>query len=201
MRKVILQEFLSLDGLAAGADGSTDFIPEANSGDKSFMDGQLKMLEDIDTMILGRLTYEMFADYWPEAIHGDGEDKELEKIIGGLHKIVFSSTIERAPWGDQEPGVVIKGNAADELRKIKESPGKDIVLWGSVSLAQSLINGGLIDEVRLVTCPSVLGDGRPFFFKKVDALNLNLIGAKTFDRGSVELCYQPARAAATRTAQ
>jgi len=200
MRKAILQEFLSLDGFASGSDGNTDFIPAANNGDESLMDSQLKMLEDIDTMLLGRLTYEMFAGYWPNAIKADGEDKELAKIIGGLQKVVFSSTIDAAPWGDQEPGVVINGDAATELLKLKEKSGRDVVIWGSISLAQSLINGGLIDEYRLITCPIVLGEGRPFFFNKVDSVNLKLLDAKTFDRGSVELRYAPAKVASGKSA-
>ena len=200
MRKVILQEFLSLDGFAAAEDGGTDFIGESNGGDKSFMDSQLKMLDGIDAMILGRVTYELFAGYWPEASKGNGEDKELAKVIGGLDKIVFSNTIDAAPWGDLQPGVVIKGDADVELAKLKAKPGKDMILWGSISLAQSLINDGRIDEFRLVTCPIVMGNGRPFFFDRVEALSLKLLTAKTFDRGGVELIYAPEKVAAKQGA-
>lgn len=198
MRRVILQEFLTLDGMAAEADGGTDFIPGSNRGDQSLMEAQLKMLSDIDTMVLGRVTYEMFADYWPTAT--EGEDKELAKIIGGLDKFIFSKTLESAPWGDMKPGTVISGDAAEELPKVKGKPGKDIIIWGSISLVQDLINERLIDEYRLVTCPVVLGSGRAFFDETIDSTRLRLAGTTNFDRGSVELRYEPAEAASSRGA-
>lgn len=184
--------------MAAGPDGDTDFIPGTNQGDQSLLDGQLKMLEDVDTMVLGRVTYELFSGYWPKAT--EGEDKDLAKAINGLNKFVFSNTIDSAPWGPQDQAVVLKGDAVKELPKLKEKSGKDIIIWGSISLAQSLINAGLIDEYRMFTCPIVLGEGRPFFDEKVQSLNLKLIEAKTLDRGSVELKYTPAKTAAGQTA-
>jgi len=198
MRKVILQEFVTLDGMAAGPDGNTDFVPGSMQGDRSFMEEQMRLMKVVDTLLLGRKTYEMFASYWPQVKEGD--DKEFAEKIGQMHKFVFSNTIESAPWGDQEAGVVVNGDATKELVKIKAKPGKNMIIWGSISLSQDLINEGLIDEYRLVTCPVVLGSGRPFFDDKVDSSNVKFLEAKTFDRGAVQLKYEPAKTVAKQTA-
>ena len=198
MRRVILQEFLTLDGMAADSDGGTDFVQGSMQGDRSFIAEQLKLTDAADTILLGRKTYEMFASYWPTV--KDGEDKELAERLGSMKKFVFSNTIDSAPWGDQEPGSVVKGDAAQQLPELKQKPGKDMIIWGSISLAQSLMNVGLIDEYRLVTCPVVLGKGRPFFDGNVAPLDMKSVEAKTFDKGGVQLKYEPAKGTAGRSA-
>jgi dihydrofolate reductase len=194
MRKVILQEFVTLDGFAADENGGTDFVPETNQGDQTLVRDQTKMLETVDTMMLGRKTYEMFAEFWPNVTEGD--EKDFADKLNSMHKIVFSNTLETAPWGDWEAARVVNGRAEDEVPRLKEEPGKDIVIWGSLSLAQSLINEGLIDEYRLVTCPIFLGGGRPPF-DQVDSLGLKLVEAKPFEQGSVQLKYTPEPAASS----
>jgi dihydrofolate reductase len=104
MRNVILQEFVSLDGLAAGPNGSVDFVPASTQGDHSFGERQMGFMDSIDTILLGRVTYQMFAGHWPNV------------------------------------------TAECEVAKLKQSAGKDMVIWGSISLAQSLITAGLIDQ-------------------------------------------------------
>lgn len=187
MRKVILQEFVTLDGLAAGSHDSVDFIPASTQGDQSFGREQLKLMDAIDTILLGSVTYRMFADYWPEVTKG--EDKSFADKLNEIPKIVFSKTLDSAPWGKWEEAKVVKNSAAQEVAKLKQRSGKDMVIWGSISLAQSLMKEGLIDEYRLVTCPVVLGSGRPLFLDKVDALDLRLLEAKTLDLGAVQLRY------------
>lgn len=187
MRKVILQEFVTLDGLAAGSHDSVDFIPASTQGDQSFGREQLKLMDAIDTILLGSVTYRMFADYWP--VVTKGEDKSFADKLNEIPKIVFSKTLDSAPWGKWEEAKVVKNSAAQEVAKLKQRSGKDMVIWGSISLAQSLMKEGLIDEYRLVTCPVVLGSGRPLFLDKVDALDLRLLEAKTLDLGAVQLRY------------
>jgi dihydrofolate reductase len=187
MRKVILQEFVTLDGLAAGLNDSVDFVPASTRGDQSFGHEQLKLMEAVDTILLGRVTYRMFADYWPEVTQG--EDKQFADKLNALPKLVFSRTLENAPWGNWEEAKVVNNSAAKEVAKLQQQSGKDMVIWGSISLAQSLIKEGLIDEYRLVVCPIVLGGGRPLFLEKGDSFNLKLLEAKTFDLGAVQLRY------------
>lgn len=189
MRKVILQEFVTLDGLAAGPNGSVDFIPDATRGDQSFGQRQLGFIDTVDAILLGRVTYRMFADYWPKVT--TGEDKPFADRLNATPKIVFSKTLARAPWGEWDDAQVVSQGAAEEVMKLKQQPGKDMVMWGSITLAQSLMREGLIDEYQLVVCPVVLGNGRPLFRDKVDALDMSFLEARTFDMGSVLLKYQP----------
>jgi dihydrofolate reductase len=195
MRKVILQEFVTLDGLAAGQNDSVDFVPASTRGDQSFGQEQLKLMDNIDMILLGRVTYQMFAGYWPNVT--EGEDKSFADKLNGIPKIVFSKTLDRAPWGEWEEAKIVRNSAAKEVAKLKQQPGKDMVIWGSISLAQSLINEGVIDEYRLVMCPVVLGGGRPLFLDKVDSHDLKLVEAKTFDLGVAQLKYTTDKTAST----
>ena len=113
MRKVIVQEFVSLDGMAAGENDSVDFVPATTSGDESFGARQLSFMETVDTILLGRKTYELFAGYWPNVTSGD--DKEFADRINAIPKIVASRTLDRAPWGSYPPASVVKTSPAKEM--------------------------------------------------------------------------------------
>jgi dihydrofolate reductase len=184
MRKVIVQEFVSVDGLAAAADGNVDFIPASNTGDEQLGQRQVDFMDGIDAILLGPATYKMFAGYWPEA---DGHDKQLADKINATPKLVFSSTLERAPWGKHEAATVVKERAEDVLPDMKRVSGKDMVVWGSVGLAQSLVASGLVDSIQLIVCAVVLGEGRRLF--EVPFEPLALVSSRSFDRGSVLLDY------------
>ena len=183
MRKVMLQEFVSLDARASGPNDSVAFVPASNAGDASFGRHQMQLMDSVDTLLLGRKTYEMFRGYWPN-VASDAEDKAFADRINATPKIVFSHTLQSAPWGSFEPARIISGDLSAEVAKLT---GR-ILIWGSISLAQALMANGLIDEVRLVVCPVVLGDGRPFFADR--AINLTLLASQSFDRGAVELAYR-----------
>jgi dihydrofolate reductase len=191
MRKVILQEFVTLDGLVAGRNGSVDFVPAATRGDRSFGSSQLDFIDTIDTMLLGRITYEMFADYWPNVTEGD--DKPFADKLNAMHKIVFSKTLERAPWGEWPDAKIVTGNVPQQITGLKQQPGKHMIVWGSISLAESLIRERLIDEYQLVFCPLVLGEGRQLF-DGLESFDLKLSAASTFNRGAALLKYFPAAA-------
>lgn len=186
MRKVLVQEFVSLDGLASGPKDSVNFVPASMQGDKRFALEQLALMDRVDALLLGRKTYSMFAGYWPNVPEGD--EKEFADKINATLKIVFSKTLERAPWGNWTEGRIVRGSAAEEVRKLRQESGKDLLIWGSLSLVQDLAAAGLVDEYRLVLCPVVLGDGRSLFR---DAAHLQLAGSKALDRGAVSLTYTP----------
>ena len=190
MRKVILQEFLTLDGLAAGPNDNVDYVPAATEGDKSFGQEQLNLMDSIDTILLGRVTYQMFAGYWPNI--RKGKEKAFADKLNSIPKIVFSSTLDRAPWGDWEEAKVVSNSAVDEIKKLKQQKGKNMIIWGSISLAQSAIRAALIDEYRLVICPVVLGSGRPLFLTQVDPFAMKLLETESFDLGAVQLKYKAA---------
>jgi dihydrofolate reductase len=187
MRNVILQEFVTLNGLAVGPNGSVDFIPASTRGDRSFGQEQIELMEACDTILLGAVTYRMFSGYWPNVTEGD--DKPFADKLNGMRKVVFSQTLDRAPWGTWGEATIVKGRAADEVARLKSQSGKDMVIWGSISLAQSLIDARLVDEYRLVVCPVVLGSGRPLFHDGIASLDLKLLHARGLERGAVSLRY------------
>ncbi|MEX2284379.1 MAG: dihydrofolate reductase family protein [Gemmatimonadota bacterium] len=190
MRRVILQEFVTIDGLAAGPNDSVDFVPAATSGDQSFGQSQLGFIDSIDAILLGRVTYEMFAAYWPEVSSGD--DKPFADKLNAIPKVVFSKTLDRAPWGKWADATIVKTSAAMEVARLSRESGKDMVIWGSISLAQSFMRENLIDEYQLVVCPVVMGSGKPLFDNQAGPSDLKLLSTKSFDRGTVLLAYAPA---------
>jgi dihydrofolate reductase len=185
-RRLVLQEFISLDGLAAGKDDSVDFIPASTQGDATFGREQVALMDTVDTLVLGRRTYEMFAGFWPKVT--SGPEKEFADKWNALRKLVFSTTLTRAPWGSWPEASVVRGDIAEEIAKLRKEPGKDILLSGSISLAQALIRKASIDEYRLVLCPTTLGSGRMLFPKDASTL-LKLRSATMLERGAVSLIY------------
>jgi dihydrofolate reductase len=185
MRNVILQAFVTLEGFAAGPNGSVDFIPAATKDDRSFGRQQLALMGEVDTILLGRITYQMFSGYWPDA---KGEEREFAHMMSATPKIVFSRTLDRAPWGTWPECRIVATDPAEELERLKRAPGKNIVMWGSISVAQQLMKAGLIDEYRLVICPVALGDGRPLFAHAVP-LEISLSAAEKLDRGALYATY------------
>lgn len=183
MRKLIAEEWISLDGYAADRNGTTDFFPSTEANRYSDED-QLKFLEGIDTILLGRKTYEIFVDFWPT-------DKSKQEIIAPrlneIPKVVISGTLKHAPWGKWPNAEVRSGDAIDVVRKLKQQKGKDIVLWGSISLTQALMKADLIDELHLQVIPTQLGEGRLLFPKADRSRELTLVGTKLYDATGVML--------------
>ena len=187
MRKLILEEWMSLDGYISDKNGQLDFFTNLSPEQNKYSDlDQLKFLETIDAILLGRKTYELFADFWPTAT----PDKEIiADKLNTLPKIVFSNTISEAPWGKWMAAEVIKEEAVDAVRKLKTLPGKDMVMWGSISVAQSLMREDLIDEYHIQLCPVLTGGGRSLFTEQIKSSKLNLLEARKYETGNVFLNY------------
>ena len=188
MRKLILEEWISLDGHVTDKNDQLDFFtnltPEQN---KYSDDDQLKFLETIDIILLGRKTYELFVDFWP----GATTDKEvIADKLNETKKIVFSNTITKAPWGQWKEADIIAGEAADAIKKLKSLPGKDMVMWGSLSVAQALMRENLIDEYHIQLCPVLTGGGRKLFPGQMDFKQLNLFELRQYNTGTVFLNYK-----------
>jgi dihydrofolate reductase len=190
MPRVIVQEFVSIDGFASGLKGSVDFIPASMRGDRRFGREQTKLMDSIGVMLLGRVTYAMFAGYWPST--SDNDEQPFADKFNALPKIVFSSTLQHAPWGRWPEATIVRTNPAQEVARLKEHAGKDLFVSGSLSIAQSLISAQLVDEYRLVACPIVLGEGRRLFDNVGRAIRLELGDAHSLDRGAVSLTYRRA---------
>ncbi|MBD2701225.1 dihydrofolate reductase family protein [Spirosoma sp. BT702] len=188
MRKVILQEWVTIDGYAGGPKGEIDFFsaPElSQDSDQDLFD----FMDSIDTILLGANTYQMFVDYWPEA---KTDTEIIADRLNETPKLIFSKTLTQAPWGKWKPATVISEDAVETIRSLKEQSGKDMVLWGSISLAQSLMKAGLIDEYHLRVCPVVLGEGKALFPNSFSLPQLKHVATKTYKAGLVLLRYVPA---------
>lgn len=189
MRRLILEEWMSLDGHVADKNGQLDFFTNLTPEQNKYSDSdQLKFLETIDTILLGRKTYELFVDFWP----GATTDKEvIADKLNETNKIVFSNTITKAPWGQWAEAEVIAGEAVAAIRNLKLLPGKDMVMWGSISVAQSLMRANLIDEYHIQLCPILTGGGRKLFPEQININQLNLFEVRQYNTGTVFLNYKP----------
>lgn len=183
MRRVIFQEYVTLDGYAAGPNDELDFFDAvADQADEDNLD----FLEQVDTMLLGGRTYRLFADYWPTA-----DNEVIAPRLNRMRKVVVSRTLDAAPWGDWEPGEVVRDPIA-ATRELKAEDGKDVVVWGSISLFHTLFTAGLVDEVYLRVCPIVLGAGKATFPPASQSVQFELVEARPWATGGVVLRYQAA---------
>jgi len=187
MRKLIAQEFMSVDGFAADGNGSTQFfekIPKEKW--KEIDDDMLQFFNTIDTILLGANTYKIFAGYWPNIT---AEKEVVADPLNKTPKIIFSKTLKEAPWGTWEPAHVIPTSASEKIKQLRQENGKDMIVFGSLALVKSLLNDKLIDELQLRVCPSLLGSGMKFVPDGLSLVNMELTHSKTYASGIVALTY------------
>ena len=180
MRKIVAGLFITLDGVVEIPEEwmGPYFTPELGQANGSMMAAQ-------DAMLLGRITYEMFAAHWPN------QTGEMADTMNGTPKYVVSGTLESADW--QNTTLIPAANAAAEITALKERPGKNIGMTGSATLVSWLLRAGLLDELHLLVFPVVLGSGKRLFAGPgSDQLSLKLISSATFETGVVELTYAKA---------
>ncbi|MGC4953674.1 dihydrofolate reductase family protein [Actinomadura citrea] len=185
MRKLIVQQWVTVDNIAAEEDGGLSYVavePFSDKSDPAFKAAVMGFIDSVDTMILGANTYAQTKDYWPNA----SEQGEYGEKLNNLAKFVASSKLDDAPWGDF-PAATVTRDPAATVRELKEQSGKDIWLWGSLSLMRSLLAAGVVDEVRMLVCPASRGRGTRLFEDRQD---LNLIEAAPFDNGILLLRYE-----------
>ena len=189
MRKLILEEWVSLDGYVSDKNGELDFFTNLTPEQNKYSDaGQLKFLETVDTILLGRKTYELFVEFWPTAT----TDKEvIADRLNEIKKIVFSNTMIKAPWGQWPEAEVMAGEAIAAIKRLKSLPGKNMVMWGSISLAQSLMKENLIDEYHIQLCPVLTGGGKNFFPELTNFRQLHLSEVRQYNTGTIFLNYEP----------
>jgi dihydrofolate reductase len=181
VRKVVVQEFVTLDGFAAGPNGELDFVQSGSTADPTsgpFVEDQLAFISTLDSILLGAVTYRMFSEYWPEQTV---ETQGIADALNSTPKIVFSRTLDSAPWGSWEPARLVSGSAREEVRRLKEEDGGDMVVWGSLTLAESLMRDDLVDEYHLWVCPVVLGRGKRLFAEGLDERWMKHVETKNYD--------------------
>jgi dihydrofolate reductase len=146
-----------------------------------------------DTIILGRVTYQVMANYWQthsECLDYAREDIVFAEMINRYKKIVFSKTIHRLSWNNS---TLVAGDMNDEISRLKQLPGKDMIIYGSGKLVNSLMHSRLVDEFVLWVHPVLLGKGKPFFTEVNGQVDMELIDRKTFCSGVVALRYRVKR--------
>jgi dihydrofolate reductase len=181
MRKIILSNLMSLDGFFEGLNKELDwFVVE-----QEFFEFARNQLFEVDTILFGRVTYEMMAGYWP---HTTDNDPVITDRMNNLPKIVFSKTLSKVEWNNSS---LVKENVAEEIARLKQQPGKDMVIFGSGKLVSYLTQQGLIDEYRVILNPVILGTGNPLFKDLHDKLDLKLLHTKVLGSGVVILYYEP----------
>ena len=185
MRKVFLFNMITLDGFFEGPNQDISW----HHTDEEFNEFAIEQLNEIGTLLFGRVTYQGMASYWPteSAIK---DDPIVAGLMNSLPKLVFSKTLQKAEWNNSR---LIKDNIAEEILKLKKQPGKEMAVFGSADLLSTLIELDLIDEHRIMVNPVVLGSGTPLFKDVKSRLNLKLIQSRTFASGNVLLYYQSDR--------
>ena len=185
MRKLVLFMHVSLDGFAASTNGALDWV-SYDSELQQYADG---IVATVGSPVYGRVTYEMMAGYWPKVLNDPNEsdrNRAHAQWIDKATKIVFSRTMKKADWNNT---IVISDNIAEEVNKLKQQPGKDLVIFGSPGLAHSLMELDLIDEYQLTLNPVLLGGGIPVYQQIKNKTNLKLVKATVLKNGVVGLHY------------
>lgn len=187
MRKLIVFENVSVDGYFVDRDGGMDWA-HAGGDDaefRSFVEGNAS---SDGILVFGRITYEMMAGFWPTPAAQEMMPLVAERMNRG-HKIVFSRKMKKAEWSNTE---LLAGSPVDEIRRLKASSGKDLVILGSGSLVAQLAQAGLVDEFQFVVSPVALGGGRTLFEGAEDPVHFTLAGSRAFANGKVFVRYHPA---------
>ncbi|CAN5346757.1 dihydrofolate reductase family protein [soil metagenome] len=187
MGRIVVTEFVSLDGVIEAPGGGEDFkhggwsfeVDRGDEGDKFKLDETLSS----EALLLGRVTYEGFAKAWPSR-EGEFADK-----FNSMPKYVVSSSLAQPEWNNS---TVLRGDVAEAVAKVKQEQDGDIVVHGSARLVQTLIEQDLVDEFRLMVFPVVLGSGKRLFGETSDKKPLRLVDSKMVGDGVAILIYEPA---------
>ncbi len=182
MRKIIVFENVTLDGFMAGSKGEIDWAIRDEEVTQYSKEGQ----DSTAMFLFGRVTYEMMASFWPTPA-GKSANPVFAEVLNNTPKIVFSTTLKKADWHNTQ---VIKELTKDEILKLKQQPGKNMMIFGSGTIVNQLTKLELVDEYQLMVNPVILGKGKPLFKDIKDRINLKLLNTKTFSNGIVLLQYQ-----------
>ena len=183
MRKLIVFNLVTLDGFFTGLDGDISW----HNVDDEFQELANQAANSGNTLLFGRVTYQLMASYWPtpEALRSD------PVVAAGMNKaekVVFSRTMDKVDWNNTR---LVKGDLLDEIRRLKQGSGTDLAILGSGSLVAQLAPAGLIDQFQMLLNPLVIGAGRTMFEGVKDRLAFKLSTTRVFKNGNLLLTYQP----------
>jgi len=186
MRRVVVSEFVSIDGVMEDPGGG-EKTAHGGWSFRFWSDEAAQYKHDelfaSDALLLGRKTYQGFADAWPSRT----DDSGFAARMNAVPKFVVSSTLTKLDWNNSS---LLRPNVAEGVRKLKQQTGQDILVAGSAQLVQSLLRDSLIDELRLMVHPIIVGGGKRLFGELADAKMLKLTDSKAFGSGMVLLTYQ-----------
>ena len=186
MRKIIVTEWISLDGYTSGPNGEMDYL----SFDARMGKYESDIVDQADTLLLGKTTYDSFAGSWPKVPDKEGvseEEKDYARRLNAMRKIVISKSMDKADWESSEVW-----NEIDEakIKELKEQEGKDILIYGSASIISQLTDMKLIDEYQILVQPALLSGGLKLFGEIKNRLDLELVSSEQFDSGVMLLIYK-----------
>ena len=180
MRKIVAGLFISLDGVV---EAPQDWhFPYFND---EMGEAVAAQADSADTMLFGRNTFEEFAGFWPQ----QGSDVPFADVINDTPKVLVSTTLKSVDWG---PTTIIDHDVVESITALKEQPGRDISITGSPTLVRTLLREGLLDELRLLVHPIVVGHGKKLFADEDQPIPLKLLEARTFQTGVQAMTYVPA---------
>ena len=192
MRRIVMFNWVSIDGFFAGPNGEIDWILRDPKVDQALRasgaSNEQTKSGGSDTMLLGNATYTMFENSWPQMARDPNAPEEMHKMadeVNRMNKVVFSRTRKEAPW---ENSRLLHGNLIEEVEKLKQAEGTPILIFGSGTIVQQLTDAGLIDEYFIAVTPVVLGKGK-LLFGDVQKRNLQLRESRQFESGNVLLRY------------
>ena len=185
MRKLKLQTQLSVDGFVAGPNGEMDWL--VWNWDDRLNDHVNALMESVDLILLGRVLADGFIPTWTERLKSDASDQSARWMVE-TPKVVFTHTLEESPW---EYTTLAKGDLAEEIRRLKDAPGGDIIAYGGARFVSELVRHGLIDEYHLFVNPTAIGAGMTIFSEPDRKIALKLMESTAFDCGIVSLFYTP----------
>lgn len=191
MRKIIVTMWVTLDGFIAGSNNEMDWV--TSRYDAAMGEYEFTLVGGADTLILGRKTYQSFAGAWPKVPENPAAsagEKEYAQLLNAMRKVVYSTTLQKVEWNNSR---LVKEIVPAEVAKLKEEPGKDIVIYGSASIVSAFTQLGLIDEYQILVHPVVLGSGQPLFKGITKPVDLKLLRTETRKTGVVVLYYEPER--------
>jgi dihydrofolate reductase len=183
MRKLFSFMVMTLDGFTEGPNGEFDW-PNV---DDEFNEFAISQINDIDTLVFGRRTYEGMASYWPTPAAVEG-DPLVAGLMNSIPKVVFSKSLTEATW---QNSTLVRDDAGEAIPKLKDQPGKALALFGSPTLTVSLLEQGLVEELRVMVNPILLGGGTSLFTGLHDRVRLRLARTTVFSSGNVLLTYEP----------
>ncbi len=178
---------ITLDGFMSGPDCELDW--HFNAWNHEMAQAAAEQLSRADTIILGRITYRAMARYWPlqaRSLLCPREDIAFADMMNTYTKIVFSKTLQSPEWHNTR---LVKGNLAKEITRLKQQPGKNMIIYGSGKIVAAVMQLNLVDEYQVWVHPVILGKGKPLFRELHDKINMKLFQATTFSSGVVMLSY------------